>query len=110
MRRMIIPMAALALAACQAAPDQNAGEAAATAGNISNYTAEVFALSVGQRNAVFLRAIRDAGLACQGVTKSEQLDNTAGKPQWRAECSDGTAHLVQVTPDGTALIVSRTGP
>ncbi len=107
---MIIPIATLALAACQAAPDQNAAEPADTAGKISIYTAEVLAPSVGQRNAVFVHAIRDAGLACQGVTKSDRLADTAGNAVWRADCDDGTAHLIQMTPDGTALIVSRAGP
>ena len=107
MRTMMLLVPALALAACQAAPDRNSAEAANATGNVSNYAARVIALPVSQRDIVFLRAIRDAGIDCQGVTKSERLADTGGTPTWRAECSDGTAHLVQVTPDGTALVVSR---
>jgi hypothetical protein len=103
------PIAALALTACQMAPDQNASEGPALT-NISNYTAEVAALPTRQRDAVFLRAIRDAGLGCQDVTKSMQVGDTAGQPLWRAECDGGTAHLIQVSPNGTAVITSRTGP
>lgn len=107
MRTTMLLVPALALAACQAAPDRNSAESADVTGNISNYAARVIALPVGQRDIVFLRAIRDAGLDCQGVTKSERLADTGSTPTWRAVCTDGTAHLVQVTPGGTALVVSR---
>lgn len=109
MRMMIIPVAALSLGACQAATDQNAAQPSGTPGNTANYAAEVVELSTAQRNAVFLRAIRDAGLDCEGVTNSERLADTASAPTWRATCDGGTAHLVQVKPDGTAVIVSRAG-
>lgn len=110
MRTMITSIGTLVLTACQPALDQNPAGPANMAGDVSNYDTEVISLPVGQRNAVFLRAIRDAGLACQTVTRSERLADTAGKPKWRARCEDGTAHLVQVAPDGTALTVSRVGP
>ncbi len=130
MRTMTILVAALAaattLSACQPTPDRNAAQAANaadngsdnaldnnsddSADNVSNATAAVEALPEVQRNAVFLRAISDAGLPCQGVTKSERLADTAGKPTWRAECNDGTAHLIDVSPDGTAVVTSRIAP
>lgn len=127
MRTMTILAAALAaattLSACQPAPDHNAAQAANAADantadnvldnssdNVSNASAAVEELPEVQRNAVFLRAISDAGLACQGVTKSERLADTAGKPTWRAECNDGTAHLIEVSPDGTAVVTSRISP
>jgi hypothetical protein len=77
-----------------------------------NFTAEIVALSPDDRDGVFLRAIRDSGLPCQGVTGSEQVSGeglVAHKsfPTWRATCTDGSQHLIQVTPDGTAKIVSR---
>lgn len=109
MRTIAILVAALVLTACQTAPDQNSSTAAAPTDAV-NYAAEVAALSDRQRNAVFLRAIRDAGHGCQGVTRSEQVGDRAGKATWRAKCDDGTAHLVQVRPDGTAMVTSRTAP
>lgn len=60
MRPFIIPIAALALAACQAATDRNAALPADATGNVSIFTAEAAALPVSPRNAVFLRAVRDA--------------------------------------------------
>ncbi len=104
MRKTILAIAAVVLAACQPASEQNAAQTNA-AGNV---TAQVSTLPVAQRNAVFLRAIRDAGLSCQGVTTSEQVADVGGKPAWRAECDDGTAHMIQVTADGTAVVTSPT--
>lgn len=108
MRGIIVPLTALALTACPAAPEQNAAQAPDQGNGATNSAAEVAALPVGQRNAVLLRAIRDAGLPCQGVSRSA-VAGTASKPTWRAECNDGTAHLVEVRPDGVAVVTSRTG-
>jgi hypothetical protein len=60
----------------------------------------------GQRNAVFLRAIRDAGFSCQHVDRSIAVEGAGPAPMWAAHCnaerqswaifiaSDGTAHLL----------------
>lgn len=100
---IVIP--ALLLAACGAKP----GETPATPSPAAtgNATAVVVALSGPQRRAVFLRAIRDAGLDCQGVTAAKQMSDAA--PRWRATCDDGRGYLIDVAPDGTAHVVSRTG-
>ena len=78
-----------------------------------NATAAVLALNDNQRNGVFYRALEDAGLACQRVTSSERMPDQDGKPLWRANCggkiaSANTSHMITITPDGTAQIVSRT--
>jgi hypothetical protein len=61
-----------------------------------------------QRNVVFVRALLDAGMDCQGVASSVRLPDQDGKPLWRANCTNNTAHMITITPDGTANIVSRT--
>jgi hypothetical protein len=62
-----------------------------------------------ERNVVFVRALMDAGLPCDGVASSERLPDQDGKPLWRANCkTPGGSHLIAITPDGTAQIVSRT--
>lgn len=106
----------LALAACHA-PSQQGVDNAAAADNASNAAtgatnaaAAVLALPEAQRDAVFLRAITDAGLSCQAISKTERLPDEGGKPNWRATCSDGSAHLIDLSPDGTAVITSRTTP
>jgi hypothetical protein len=115
-KRMLLPaLAGLVLAGCQPGGEQNdaanaaaaepAGANSASAGNVQ---ARVIAMSDRQRNVVFIRALLDAGINCQEVTSSERLPDRDGKPLWRANCSGGTAHMISITPDGTANIVSRT--
>ncbi|OAN57405.1 hypothetical protein [Sphingomonas sp. TDK1] len=119
MKRILLPsLVALALAGCQqggeatgnAAAD-NAAEANAVVGNGAmgnNVAAEVVAMNDAQRNVVFIRAIMDAGLKCDHVESSQRLPDQDGNPLWRANCSGGVAHMVTITPDGTAKIISRT--
>jgi hypothetical protein len=71
-----------------------------------NFQQEVLDLPEAQRNGVFIRAIRDAGLPCQGVTESERIDGAL--LTYRARCESGRDHIVTITSDGTAQIV--TGP
>lgn len=73
-----------------------------------NAAAAVIGMSDRQRNVVFIRALLDAGIDCQSVVSSERLPDQDGKPLWRANCSDKRAHMISITPDGTANIVSRT--
>ena len=63
-------------------------------------------LSDAQRNAVFIRAIRDAGHDCQGVTKSERKAPVGGDPLWHATCSDKAVYGVVIGRDGTATVVA----
>lgn len=59
----------------------------------------------GQRNAVFIRAILDAGEECQGVERSERRGEHEGFPVWVAHCTGGGGSwAVIVTGDGNAVI------
>ncbi|WP_010543200.1 hypothetical protein [Sphingomonas elodea] len=93
-------------AALDTAAESNAVVDNGDAGN--NVTAQVIAMNDAQRNVVFIRAIMDAGLKCDHVESSQRLPDQDGLPLWRANCSGGVAHMVSITPDGTAKIVSRT--
>ncbi|MGN7999413.1 hypothetical protein [Sphingomonas sp. 22176] len=120
MRKHILlsTLAALALAACHpggeatgnaAADDAAEANAVVENGAVgNNVAAEVIAMNDAQRNVVFIRAIMDAGLKCDHVESSQRLDDQNGNPMWRANCTGGVAHMVTITPDGTAKIVSRT--
>ncbi len=118
---MIVPVfAAIALGGCGAPSGNDAAganaaltpEPANAVGNelaSENITARVLAMGDRERNVVFVRALMDAGLPCDGVTSSERLPDQDGKPLWRANCkAPGGSHMIGITPDGTAQIVSRT--
>jgi hypothetical protein len=121
-KRIMLPaIAVLALAGCQSEPAQdnaaapaaiNTTDAEANAiGNAAgsdNALAAVIEMNDRQRNVVFIRALLDAGLPCEGVTSSERVDDLNGQPAWRATCVGGTSHLISISPDGTANIASRT--
>ncbi|WP_284052309.1 hypothetical protein [Stakelama marina] len=101
------------LAACQqqtteptTAPDNGAANMA-EAGTGNDVAAQMEKLPKAALNATLIRAILDAGMKCEGVTKSERLPNQ-DIPTWRATCQSGEAHLIQVSPDGTAHVISRT--
>jgi hypothetical protein len=117
MTRQFVPvLGALLLAACnqpsetvpangvdaEPLPGSEMGNAAE--GNATN---AVLALNDRQRNAVFIRAILDAGLKCEAVTASERIADMNGQPTWRAHCGPNDAHIISIAADGTATINSR---
>lgn len=124
MKHMILPaLAVLALlGGCQSGPenvtnitvvDDDSGNDVVESNAVGNaasenVTAKVLAMGDRERNVVFVRAILDAGLQCDGVKSSERLPDRDGKPLWRANCSGGNSHMITITPDGIANIVSRT--
>lgn len=113
MRTMLIVAATLALGACQQQPaEQNAASEAtpAVANASGNPLERVLAFSDKQRNVVFIRALLDAKLPCDTVTKSTRIADQRGTPAWEVECSNGSSHLIGITTDGTANIISRATP
>ena len=104
MRQMIVPLIALtALASC--GPPQR--DAPKVAEPPSGVTLKVMQMGEPERNVVFIRALLDADLACDGVTKSERVPDMQGVPYWKAYCKNGSSHLITVTKDGTAQIMSH---
>lgn len=101
----LIVGAALVLAGCGGggAPTP---KATSTAQPLSDVQRQVIALTDDQRNVVFIRAIRDAGRDCQGVTGSERRDDVSatGTPTWVATCQRGSTWIVSITRDGTAQV------
>lgn len=99
--------APLALLAACGSPDrtpETTGNAAAPA---TDYAQRVRALPEGQRTAVFLRAIRDAGRDCQTVTEATEVTAQGGPATWSALCDNGARWVVAITPDGTATVVDQ---
>ncbi|WNO54782.1 hypothetical protein [Stakelama saccharophila] len=70
--------------------------------NSANIAQEVAELPDPARNAVMIRAILDAGMNCEEVTKSVRDE----QGNWEATCSDGATHVIAIQPDGTAKVIS----
>lgn len=68
---------------------------------------QLAALPEGQRNGVFIRAIRDAGEDCQHVIASSRAGEYQGMPVWSAQCEGGDSWSIVVTRDGTAQLVNE---
>lgn len=115
MRLFLIGLTALTLAGCSS-PSENAAQAPANdaaanaadnAGNVVDTAAAIANLSDLQRQGVMLGAVRDAGLPCRDVTEVVEMEPTQGKATWRAKCEEGDYHLIVVSPDGNAQVMSR---
>lgn len=106
MRMMIMMVATLALASCGG----NDGPTA-TANNQSapetGAAAQVAQLDEAQRNGVLERAIRASGTACPAVTQSVRTEVRKGVMGWKAQCDNDSAHLIEITSDGTGRVTSR---
>jgi len=110
MRTMAILATALLAVACKPAQKADAPAADTNASGV-NYATQVAALPKQARDAVFFRAIRDAGLPCQTIVSSNPMPD-APPPSviWRAQCEDQAYHLIQIQPNGSAVVTSRTTP
>ncbi|HWT13632.1 MAG TPA: hypothetical protein VN231_12815 [Allosphingosinicella sp.] len=64
------------------------------------------AMPEGQRNGVFIRAIRDARQECQHVESSVPAGEHQGFPVWNATCSGGGTWTIVVMNDGTATVLN----
>lgn len=100
-----IAMSALFLAACGSGAERDAAVNAAPA---DDYAERIRALPEGQRDAVLLRAIRDAGQTCQHVTRSVAVADAGGTPSWQARCDDGTTWVVTPNSGGIATVTGAT--
>lgn len=99
---------ALALAGCGDRVKQADNEATAGRAAAADYQKEILALDEGQRNATFIRAIRDADTqnTCQGVVTSAYVGEHQGAPMWTAQCEDGTDWAILLGDAGTAQVMT----
>ena len=92
------------LAGC--GPTNDAGPPGNTAVAEANYQQQLQAMPEGQRNAVFIRAIRDARLDCQHVEGSTAAGDYRGMPVWNVRCSGGGNWTIVVAGNGVAQILN----
>lgn len=93
----------LALAACDAAQEAQAPPLA----SISEYKKRIDRLAPQQRDAVFLRAVRDAGMDCQKVLGSGPSGLQFGMPSWVVRCDDGRDWMIMLDKGGRAHVARR---
>jgi hypothetical protein len=104
--------AMLLLAACGAgggagnegAALTNNAAAAVEQADVDDAQARIRAMPEGQRNAVLIRAIRDAKLNCQHVAESSQAQTSNKVPVYLATCEDGAVYAVAIADDGNATV------
>ncbi|MGE5722242.1 MAG: hypothetical protein ACM3YM_07245 [Sphingomonadales bacterium] len=95
--------AALALLAGCGGNKQQQGNEAALANAQQDYQTQLQAMPEASRNAVFIRAIRDAGFDCQQVDASA----ATGATSWAAHCSDGRQWTIAIGTDGLAHVTGN---
>ena len=108
MRKLMIGSCAalaIALAGCGGAPEA-ANEANDVVVEPEATENQLEALPEGQRNAVFIRAIQDAGQECQHVQSSERAGEHQGFPVWNATCDGGGTWTIVIMNDGTAAVLN----
>jgi hypothetical protein len=99
----IAAMLALTTAACGG---DNRNAAVANEAAVEATGNAVAALSEGQRNAVFIRAIRDAGLECQHVESSTPAGTYRARPVWRATCRGNRQWTIVIGDNNDAQILN----
>ena len=97
--------ALLPLAACDRGGSQAQQPAQAAADEQRDTQARLAAMPEGERNAVFIRAIRDAGFACQHVDSSSYQGSSAGSPTWVATCDKATNWVILIGRNGGAQVI-----
>jgi hypothetical protein len=96
--------ALLLLGACDEGPEPRVKSIAVQEGG---YKARIDSLAPEQRDAVFLRAVRDAGHDCQEVVGSAYNGVQFGMPSWAARCRDGRDWLIMLGKGGQAHVARR---
>lgn len=106
-RSRLIPLALLALSACESGSKSPAPTDPAAAKADRDLIARFAALPPGQLDVVLFRAIRDAGQSCQGIAASRRLEDQGGRPAWSAQCDRGDGkYLLVLQPDGQMTVTA----
>jgi len=111
MRRIISTMmlAAIAtlppLAACNRGGSQTQPPTQAAADAQRDAQARLAAMPEAERNAVFIRAIRDAGFDCQHVDSSSYQGVSARSPTWVATCDKASNWVILIGSNGSAQVI-----
>lgn len=101
---IVAALCALPLVACgQETPERETTNIVVPAGD---YAERLQAMTVNERNAVFYRAINDAGRPCQQVRESTALEPIDGAASWTATCEDGGRWIIVLGKNGIAQVTN----
>jgi hypothetical protein len=109
-RSAIILMALSApLAACNSPSRETAQNAAANTAaagpSADTFANRIAALPEAQRNGAFMRAISDAGFACQKIEHAAAHAPIEGHPAWTIDCIHDNDYVALATGGDTLQIV-----
>ena len=90
-------------AGCSKGMDSQPQQKTATAAPKDDYAARIRAMPEAARNAVFIRAIRDARFDCQHVASSSEVGKN-GSAAWSAVCSDSGQWIIGIGANGNAQV------
>lgn len=99
---LILPLMICATACGGDQPSERADASAAPAAAAQ----QIAAMPEAQRNAVFIRAIRDARMECQHVESSSRAGAYEGHPVWTARCTGGGNWTIVIGDNGVAQILN----
>jgi hypothetical protein len=97
--------ALLPLAACDRGGSQAQQPPQPAADAQRDTQARLAAMPEGERNAVFIRAIRDADFECQHVDSSSYQGESAGSPTWVATCDKASNWVILIGNNGAAQVI-----
>jgi hypothetical protein len=97
--------ALLPLAACGHKESQPKQPQQPTADAQHDAQARLAAMPEAERNAVFIRAIRDASFDCQHVDSSSYQGISAGSPTWVATCDKANNYVILIGNNGSAQVI-----
>lgn len=96
----------LGLAACGGGGGDAGAEANQASGSVAHTIHNQLAeMPEAQRNAVFIRAIRDARQDCQHVESSRPAGEHQGLPVWSATCAGGGTWTIVIMNNGAATVI-----
>lgn len=93
---------ALALASCGDGGTADQASIEVPEGNVQQRLED---MPERQRAAVFIRAIRDAGIPCQEIEQSRYIGEIEGQPSWAARCAGLGEHRIVIGRDGMASVI-----
>jgi hypothetical protein len=91
---------ALALVACQKAPEENT----AVVATANPYAERLKSMSAPYRDLAMRNAVRDSGQHCQRVETSRYQEDYKNMSMWTARCSDTGDWAIFIAPGGDAQV------